>query len=379
MELTAAEQAVKEAVHRLAVEDIQPKAHEADRTSTFPEEIWDELAALDLTGMAIPSSYEGAEATARTEAIVSEEVAYGSLAVATALSVHTLASRCIATHGSTAICEKWLPEMATGRPVGAFALSEPQAGSDPAAMSTVARREGDRYVLNGQKQWITNGERAGIYVVFARVDPTDRDSVTQFLVPRETAGLSVGPPEQKLGLRASDTTPLEFDNVHIPVDNRLTSEGAGLSAAYRALNGGRISIAAQAVGLARAARDLTIEHLSTREQFGGSLADIQTIRHRIAEMETRLRAATLLVRDAASRLEADESVRAAASMAKWFASDTAMWVTNQAVQLHGGYGYMKESQVERLYRDAKVTEIYEGTTQIQKGIIADTVLSEDST
>jgi len=369
MELTAEQEAVRETVREFASEEIRPTALEADRTQSFPEDVWDGLADLDLTGLTVPEEYGGYDADPVTAAVVNEEVAYGMLAVATALSVHSLATSCIAEFGTEEQRERWLPAMADGRPVGAFALSEPHAGSNPAEMSTEARREGDEYVIDGEKQWITNGQRAGVYVVFAKTDPDDHGSVTQFLVPGDADGLSAGEPEDKLGLRASDTTSLTFDGVRIPAANRLTEEGAGLSAAFHILTGGRIAIAAQAVGLAQCALDESLAYSEEREQFGGPIGDIQAVRHKLAEMATRLRAARLLTRDAA-RTRAAGDAALEASMAKYFASEAAMFVANEAVQIHGGYGYVTESEVERLYRDAKITEIYEGTTEIQKKVIA---------
>ncbi|MFC4541538.1 acyl-CoA dehydrogenase family protein [Halosolutus amylolyticus] len=369
MDPTQERAAVRDVVREFAREEIRPTALEADRTEEFPEGIWDGLADLDLTGLTVPEEYGGYDADPVTAAIVNEEVAYGMLAVATALSVHSLATSCIAAFGDEDQKERWLPEMAAGRPVGAFALSEPHAGSNPAEMATVARRDGDEYLIDGEKQWITNGQRAGVYVLFARTDRADPSSVTQFLVPGDVDGLTVGEKEDKLGLRASDTTSLTFDDVRIPVANRLTEEGKGLSAAFHILTGGRIAIAAQSVGLAQSALDEALAYSQEREQFDGPIADIQSIRHKLAEMQTRTQAARLLTRDAAeTRAEGDAALEA--SMAKYFASETAMFVTNEAVQIHGGYGYVTETDVERLYRDAKITEIYEGTTEIQKKVIA---------
>ncbi|QCS42401.1 acyl-CoA dehydrogenase family protein [Natrinema versiforme] len=386
MELTEEQAAVRDVVREFAREEIEPTALEADRDQRFPEDVWDGLADLDLTGLTVPEDYGGYDADPVTAAVVNEEVAYGMLAVATALSVHSLATSCIAEFGSEDQRERWLPEMAAGRPVGAFALSEPHAGSNPAEMSTEARRdsaeetsadpreaeasrEGDEYVIDGEKQWITNGERAGVYVLFAKTDRDDPDSVTQFLVPGDADGLTVGEKEDKLGLRASDTTSLTFDGVRIPAENRLTEEGNGLSAAFHILTGGRIAIAAQSVGLARRALEEAMAYSQERDQFGGPIADIQTIQHKLAEMATRTRAARLLTRDAAQKRAAGGAALEA-SMAKYFASEAAMFVTNEAVQIHGGYGYVTEGEVERLYRDAKITEIYEGTTEIQKTVIA---------
>ncbi|WP_302081240.1 acyl-CoA dehydrogenase family protein [Salinibaculum rarum] len=369
MELTAEQAAIRDTVLEVAREEIRPTAAEADQTETFPEDVWETLAEMDLTALTVPDEYGGFDADRLTYAIVNEAVAYGSLAVATALSVHALATSCIAEFGTDTQRERWLPEMTTGRPVGAFALSEPDAGSNPAEMSTIARRDGDEYLIDGEKQWITNGQRSGVLVVFARTDPDDPESVTQFLVPKDADGLTVGTPEEKLGLRASDTTSLTFDGVRIPAENRLTEEGRGLAAALSILTGGRVGIAAQSVGIAQAALDEAIDYAGEREQFDRPIADIQTIRHKLAEMQTTVRAGRLLTHDAARRMDRGEDARMAASMAKYFASEGAMDVTNEAVQIHGGYGYV-ESDVERFYRDAKVTTIYEGTTQIQKTVIA---------
>ncbi|WP_312908148.1 acyl-CoA dehydrogenase family protein [Natronosalvus caseinilyticus] len=371
MELTAEQEAVRDVVHEFALEEIRPTALEADETETFPEEVWDGLAEMDLTSLTVPEKYGGYDADPITYAIVNEEVAYGMLAVATALSVHCLATSCIATFADDEQKERWLPQMATGRPVGAFALSEPHAGSNPAEMTTEAVKDGDEYVINGDKQWITNGHRAGVIVLFAKTDRDDPSTVTQFLVPADADGLTVGEKEDKLGLRASDTTGLHFDDVRIPAENRLTEEGRGLSAAFEILTGGRVAIAAQSVGLAQSALDEAIAYSQEREQFDQPIGDIQSIRHKLAEMATRIEASRLLTREAARKRAANEGDAAMfASMAKYFASESAMFVTNEAVQIHGGYGYVTEGEVERLYRDAKITEIYEGTTEIQKKIIA---------
>jgi hypothetical protein len=373
MELTPEQAAIRRTVQEVAREEIRPVAAEADREGTFPEGVWDTLADLDLTAMTVPEAYDGMDLNRRTYAIVNEEVAYGALPVATALSVHCLATSCIAEFGSDAVREEWLPEMVDGRPVGAFALSESGAGSNPAEMTTTARRDGDEYVIDGEKQWITNGQRCGVVVVFAKTDPDDPDSVTQFLVPGEADGLSAGEPMEKMGLRASDTTSLSLDGVRVPSAYRLTEEGRGLAAALSILNGGRVGIAAQSVGLARAALDEAVAYAGEREQFDRPIGEFQAIQHTLAEMQTTVRAARLLTWDAARRMDAGEDARMAASMAKYFASEGAMDVTNDAVQIHGGAGYV-ESDVERFFRNAKVTTIYEGTTQIQKTVIADEVL-----
>jgi alkylation response protein AidB-like acyl-CoA dehydrogenase len=370
MELSPEHQAVRETVREFALNEIRPLAREGDETETFPEEVWDALGEMDLLSLTVPEEYGGYDADGLTYALVNEQLAYGTLAVATAASVQSLVTSCIAKFASDEVKEEWLPEMVSGRPVGAFALSEPHAGSNPAEMTTEARREGDEFVINGKKQWITNGERAGVVVVFAKTDRNDDGTVTQFLVPKDTPGLEVGKREDKMGLRASDTTTLMFDDVRIPAQYQLTEEGRGLSAALNVLTGGRVAIAAQAVGVAQSALDLAVSYAKEREQFGKPIADIQTIRHKLAEMQTRTQAARLLTYDAARDLDGERSPMQAASMAKYFASDAAMYVTNEAVQIHGGYGYTTDFEVERLYRDAKITQIYEGTTEIQKKVIA---------
>ena len=370
MNLTDEQRAIRDVVREFAREEIRPEAERADREETFPEDVWEGLADLDLTGLTVPEEYDGFDADTFTYSLANEELAGGMLAVATALSVHCLATSCIAEFGDEDQRERWLPEMVDGRPVGAFALSEPHAGSNPAAMTTEARREDSEYVINGTKQWITNGERSDVVILFARTDRDDPDSITQFVVPKHMEGLSVGPTEDKLGLRASDTTSLEFDDVRIPADNRLTEEGRGLSAALAILTGGRIAIASQAVGLAQHALDESLAYAAEREQFGDAIGEIQTIQHKLAEMRTETQAARLLTRDAARRAEAGEDHREAASLAKLFAGETAVSVANEAIQIHGGYGYTTEGGVERLYRDAKITTIYEGTSEIQKNVIA---------
>ncbi|GAB7091676.1 acyl-CoA dehydrogenase family protein [Halorubrum luteum] len=387
--LSDEQRAIRELVREFAVEEVRPVAREADAEASFPEDVWDGLAELGLTGLTVPEAYGGFDADRTTYAVVNEELAYGALAVATALSVHCLVTSCLAAFGSDQQREQWLPEMAEGRPVGMFCLSEPHAGSNPAEMSTTARYDSDRdeYVLDGTKQWITNGERGGVAVVFAKAagdddaDPADpaaagREAITQFLVPADAEGFEVGAKEEKLGLRASDTTSISFDGCRIPAENRLTEVGDGLSAAFRILTSGRIGIAAQAVGLARAAFDEAREYAGERKQFGQPIAEIGAIRGTFAELSTEIEASRLLVREACRRADAGEDARVAAARAKLSASETAMSVTNEAVQIHGGYGYTTAFDVERLYRDAKITEIYEGTSEIQKKIIARGVLDD---
>jgi alkylation response protein AidB-like acyl-CoA dehydrogenase len=369
MQLTSEQQMVQDSVREFVEEEVAPVASEAEENAEFPEDVWDALSELDLTSLTVPEEYGGFDADMLTYSIVNEEVARGHLSLATAMSVHALATSCISKFGNEEQKERWLPEMRDGRPVGAFALSEPHAGSNPAEMSTEARKEGDEYVIDGTKQWITNGERAGVVILFAKTDKDDPNTVTQFLVPKDIEGLEVGRHEEKMGLRASDTTTLNFDGARIPAENRLTEIGDGLKAAFSILTGGRIAIASQAVGLAQAALDDAIEYANEREQFGKPIIEHQAIAQKLADMQTDVQASRLLTRDAARKNE-DGVHPKSASMAKYFASETAVSVAEDAVHVHGGYGYTKDFDVERYYRDAKITTIYEGTSEIQKKVIA---------
>jgi alkylation response protein AidB-like acyl-CoA dehydrogenase len=369
MELTAEQRLIEETVQEFVAEEVAGKVDEADANQEFPEGVWDELAELGFAGLTVPEEYGGFDADEVTYSIINEELAYGHLSLATALSVHCLATSCIRQFGTETHRSEWLPPMNEGRPVGAFALSEPDAGSNPAEMSTVARKDGDEFVIDGKKQWITNGTRAGVVILFAKTDRDDPDTITQFLVPMDVEGVEVGKKEDKLGLRASDTTTLLFDDARIPAENRLTEVGDGLKAAFSILTGGRVAIASQAVGVAQAALDDAVAYANEREQSGQPIIEHQAIGHKLADMQTQVQAARLLSRDAARQNE-DGVAPQAASMAKYFASEVACDVASEAVQVHGGYGYTKDFDVERYYRDAKITTIYEGTSEIQKEIIA---------
>ncbi|PSP45016.1 acyl-CoA dehydrogenase [Halobacteriales archaeon QH_6_66_25] len=369
MELTDEQQLIRGTVREFVDEEVRDGVREADERQEFPEDVWDDLAELGFAGLTVPEEYGGFDADEVTDSIINEELARGHLSLATALSVHCLATSCIRQFGTEAHREEWLPAMNDGRPVGAFALSEADAGSNPAAMDTEARKEGDEFVINGKKQWITNGQRAGVVILFAKTDRDDPDSITQFLVPKDIDGVEVGKKEDKLGLRASDTTALIFDDARIPADNQLTEVGKGLKAAFSILTGGRVAIASQAVGVAQAALEDAVEYAQEREQFGQPIIEHQAIAHKLADMGTQVQAARLLARDAARQNE-DGVAPQAASMAKYFASEVACDVAEEAVQVHGGYGYTKDFAVERYYRDAKILTIYEGTSEIQKEIIA---------
>ncbi|PSP59667.1 acyl-CoA dehydrogenase [Halobacteriales archaeon QH_7_66_37] len=348
MELTDEQQLIRGTVREFVDEEVRDGVREADERQEFPEDVWDDLAELGFAGLTVPEEYGGFDADEVTDSIINEELARGHLSLATALSVHCLATSCIRQFGTEAHREEWLPAMNDGRPVGAFALSEADAGSNPAAMDTEAR---------------------GVVILFAKTDRDDPDSITQFLVPKDIDGVEVGKKEDKLGLRASDTTTLIFDDARIPAENQLTEVGKGLKAAFSILTGGRVAIASQAVGVAQAALADAVEYAQEREQFGQPIIEHQAIAHKLADMGTQVQAARLLARDAARQNE-DGVAPQAASMAKYFASEVACDVAEEAVQVHGGYGYTKDFAVERYYRDAKILTIYEGTSEIQKQIIA---------
>jgi alkylation response protein AidB-like acyl-CoA dehydrogenase len=261
--------------------------------------------------------------------------------------------------------------------MSAFSLSEPGAGSDAGALQATAVRDGDRYVLNGSKNWVTNGQRAGIYLIFAR---TDREAgsrgISAFIVERGTPGLKLGKPEDKMGLRGSDTISLSLEDMRVPVHNRLGAEGEGFKVALSALDAGRIGVASQALGVMRAARDEALKYSEQRHAFGGPLSKIQAIQFKLAEMERRAQVSRLLIQKAAWQRDTGQPFSRASAQAKLYATEAASWVTHQAIQVHGGYGYVKEYAVERYYRDARIMEIYEGTSEIQRLVIARSLLRD---
>lgn len=372
--LTDEREGLYEEVRDLVDQQLHPDERVQDRDRVLSG-VWERLADHGLTGLIIPEEYNGLNADRMTSAMVFEEIARKDLAVAVSLAAHTLATACIAKFGPSDVCEEWLREMADGDPVGAFCLAEPDAGTNPAGMTTTVTRRGDEYALTGEKQWVTNGNWAGVYVVFAKADWGSDAGITQFLVPADYEGVMVSECKETLGVRASELVRITFDDVRLPRRYRLTEPGEGLSAALQILIEGRIASAAQSVGLARAAFEAAREYAEKSERSGKRLAEVQTVRHRLADMATRIRAASLLVRAAALGGDVGASDRTVASIAKYFASETAVDVANDAIQIHGTDGTLQAFDVERLYRDAKATTIYEGTSEIQKTIIAREILS----
>ena len=358
-----------------AQNEIAPHAAEWDRTKEYPAETLRKLGELGFFGMRIPESYEGLGLDLLTNLMVIEEIAAADASVCISLSVHnSLPVSMLVAHGTEAQKERWLRPMARGEILAAFSLSEADSGSDAVGLRAQAAREGDEWVLNGTKAWVTNGDTAQLIVVMLRTDtPEDRrgkHGISAFLLPTDAPGVEPGKAEDKMGLRASRTTTLSLRDVRLTDDHLLGKVGEGFLYALRALNNGRMGVAAQAIGIARAALEHSIRYSSERHQFERPIKDFQAVQFKLADMATRVAAARALLHEAARAGARGERVRELASMAKLFASETAMWVTTQAVQIFGGYGYMRDYPVERLFRDAKVTEIYEGTSEIQRIVIA---------
>jgi len=364
---------VVEMAREFAQSEIAPHAAEWDAKHTYPEHIDKKLAELGFFGMLVAEEYGGLGLDLVTYLMVIEEIAAASAAISVGLSVHnSLSSGMLTRHGTEAQKRAWLPRLASGEVLAAFALSEADAGSDAAAVSARAQRDGNHWVLNGAKAWVTNGSRAHLVIVMARSDQSAhrKRGISAFLVPSATPGFTVLKAEDKMGLRASPTNGIALDNVKVPADALLQPEGSGLHVALEALENGRLGIAAQAVGIARAALEAAVKYAAERKQFDQPLTNFQGIQFKLADMATRVAASRALLHEAARVRMRGEPAIAMASMAKLFASESATWVTNQAVQVFGGYGYMRDYPVERLMRDAKVTEIYEGTSEVQRIIIA---------
>lgn len=372
------QEAMRETVSRFAREVIAPRVATMDDTDEFPMDIASKMGELGLLGLPIPEEYGGVGADFISYVQAVEEISYTSAAMGVMLAVHTsVGSFPTLYFGTEAQKAKYLPRLASGEWIGAFALTEPSAGSDAGGIQTRAVRDGDDYVLNGNKVFITNAREASLFCVFAVTNPNSgKRGVSAFLVERDTPGFDVGPTEKKMGLHGTSTCPLSFSDMRVPVENLLGAEGEGFRIAMQLLDGGRIGIAAQAQGIARCALDLAVAYVSEREQFGHPIADLQAVQLMLADMATKVEAGHWLIYNAAKRKGDGLSCAKEASMAKLFCSDAAMSITTDAVQLFGGYGYIREYQVERLMRDAKVTQIYEGTNQIQRIVIARQLLKE---
>jgi alkylation response protein AidB-like acyl-CoA dehydrogenase len=372
MSLTDEQRMLRDTAREFAQRELAPHAAEWDRAAQFPAEALAELGRLGFMGMLVPPEYGGAGADHVGYALALEEIAAGDGSVSTILSVHnSVGCMPVLHYGSAEQKERFLKPMAAGEMLACFCLTEPQAGSDAAAIKTRARRHGNRWVVNGTKQFITSGQHAQVAIVFAVTDPdAGRRGISAFIVPTSTPGYRVARLEKKLGQRASDTAQLVFEDMELSSDLMLGGEGDGYRIALANLEGGRIGIAAQALGMARAAYEAALAYAKEREAFGQKIIAHQAVAFRLADMATGIAAARGLILDAAQRRDAGEPCLKEAAMAKLFASEMAERVASDAIQIHGGYGYLADFPVERIYRDVRVCQIYEGTSDIQRLVIA---------
>jgi alkylation response protein AidB-like acyl-CoA dehydrogenase len=373
--MTEEQQQIRDLAREFAENELRPHAEEWDREAHFPREIITGLGELGFLGMLLPEQYDGLALDTTAYVVALEEIARGDASVAVAMSVHnSLPTQMILAQGTDAQKERWLPPMARGEMLGAFSLSEPDAGSDAAGMMASARQVEGGWILNGAKAWVTNGGFGDVVVTMVRTDAADdrrgAKGIGAFIVPTNTGGYSVGKKEDKMGQRASETVGIAFHEMFIPDDQLLGDPSQGFIYALQGLDNGRMGIAALAIGVAQAALEHALAYADERRQFGQPIRAFQGMQFKLANMATRIEAARALLHRAAAAKDAGEPVSKLSSMAKLFASEAAMYVTTEAVQVFGGYGYVKEYPVERLFRDAKVTEIYEGTSEIQRTIIA---------
>jgi len=375
-QLTEEQRMIQAMVREFAREVILPGAAHRDRTGQFPAEIVKEMGQLGLMGMTVPLDYSGAGVDTVSYSVALQEIAYACASTAVVMSVHnSVACGPIYVFGSDYLKENYLKPLAAGKNLGSFALTEPGAGSDPVSQKTRAFRDGNTYVINGTKVFITSGKNSDITVVTAVTDRSKRHrGISAFVVEKGTPGFDVGREEDKMGLRASDTVELIFEECRVPAENLLGEEGDGFLIAMTSLDGGRIGIASQSVGLAQACLDAATSYAKERIQFNKPIAQFQGIRWMIADMAIQIEAARLLTFNAAAMKDRRENFSAAASMAKVFASEMANEVAYRALQIHGGYGYTKEFPVERYYRDARVLTIYEGTSEIQRMVVANHII-----
>ncbi|MFD1036887.1 acyl-CoA dehydrogenase [Virgibacillus byunsanensis] len=370
-QLTDEQEMLRKMVRDFAKKDVEPTAAERDEEERFDRELFDKMAELGLTGIPWPEEYGGIGADYVSYVIAVEELSRVCASTGVTLSAHlSLASWPIFTYGNEEQKKTFLYRLATGEALGAYALSEPGAGSDVVSMKTTAKEDGDHYVLNGSKVWITNGGVADIYIVFAKTDADAKHKgISAFIVEKGTEGFTFGKKEKKLGIRSSPTTELIFENCRIPKENMLGAEGEGFKIAMSTLDGGRNGIAAQALGIAQGALDAAVDYAKEREQFGKPIATNQGISFKLADMATEIEASRLLTYQAAWLESEGKPYGKASAMSKLYAGDTAMRTTVEAVQVFGGYGYTKDYPVERYMRDAKITQIYEGTNEIQRLVI----------
>lgn len=375
-ELTEEQEMIRQAARDFAIKELKPGVIERDTKQEFPTEQVKMLGELGFLGMMVDPKYNGAGLDSISYALVVEEISKIDASASVVISVNnSLVCYGLQAFGSEEQKEKYLKPLAAGEKIGAFCLSEPEAGSDATFQQTTAEDMGDYYLLNGTKNWITNGNSASTYLVIAQTHPEKgHRGINALIVEKGMEGFTVGPKEDKLGIRGSDTHSLQFNDVKVPKANRIGEDGFGFKFAMKTLEGGRIGIAAQALGIAAGAYELALNYSKERKTFGKPISEHQAIQFKLADMATEIEAARLLVMKAATLKDQGLPYTKEAAMAKLFASDVAMKTTVEAVQIHGGYGYVKEYHVERLMRDAKITQIYEGTSEIQRIVIAREIL-----
>ena len=377
-DLTAEQRMIREMAQSFAQKEVLPKAAELDETGRFPEELVRQLAGLGLMGVAVPEEYGGAGMDNICYAIAMEEIARACASTAVILSVNnSLACAPILTFGSEEQKRKYLVPLASGEHLGCFGLTEPEAGSDAGSQKTSAVRTGSHYVLNGTKNFITNATQADTCILFAMTDKEKKQKgITAFIIDLKSQGITIGKKEVKLGICASATASIILEDVKIPAANRLGNEGEGFKIAMRTLDGGRIGIAAQAIGIARASLEDSLAYAKERKQFGQPIANFQAIQWMLADMATEIDAARMLTYRAAWRKDRNLRYTKESAMAKLYASEAAMRASVKGIQIHGGYGYIREYPAERHFRDAKITEIYEGTSEIQRLVIASDLVKD---
>jgi len=369
---------VRDMARDFAIQELDPRASKHDRQGFIDQEVFGQIAELGLWGLTIPEAYGGAGMGNTELSLVLEEINRADASVGVTLSVHnSLLGTPILKFGSEAKKDEWLPKLATGEAIGCYCLTEPNAGSDAAAVQTRAVRDGDDWIISGTKIWVTNGGLASIAIVYARTDPdvSKAKGLSAFLVPLDAPGVVLGAPEKKTGIRASSTLEIQFDGVRVDGDSLIGVEGQGFQIAMDTLDGGRIGIASQAVGIGRACLEASIKYAGEREQFGRPIGHFQAIQWKIADMSTRIDAARLLTWRAAQLRDKGERCSLQAAQAKLAASTACNFAADECLQIHGGAGYTDDFQVERLFRDARITEIYEGATDIQRIVIARSVMA----
>jgi alkylation response protein AidB-like acyl-CoA dehydrogenase len=369
--LTDDQRAIRDMARDFAQNELAPHAAQWERDKWIPDAVVTQMGELGLLGMTVGDQWGGSFSDYVAYALAIEEIAAGDASTSTLMSVHnSVGCGPVDAWGTQTQKERWLRDLATGKKIGCFCLTEPQAGSEANNLKTKAELKDGKWVINGSKQFITNGKRAKLAIVFAVTDPNlGKKGISCFVVPTDTPGFNVGPMEKKLGIRASDTCPISLVDCAVPEDHMLGPRGKGLAIALSNLEGGRIGIAAQALGIARAALEAALAYAKERNQFGKKIVEHQSIANLLADMHTRINAARLMILHAAKMRDAGLPCLSEASQAKLYASELAEWVCSKAIQIHGGYGYLEDYPVERFYRDARITQIYEGTSEVQRMVI----------